>query len=103
MRMLRSLHWMEIKYIYHRWNAQESVKLRVFCHTRFRDLPFSISLLTGSLVYLQWGRLADRKINVSGVFCPLFLFLSLSPGKKRLIAGYILRAFPYYLNAWNSK
>ena len=66
---------MEIKYIYRRWNAQESVKLRAFSHTRsviFR----SISPLTDSLVYLKWGRLAARKINASGVF---FLPFSSSP------------------------
>ena len=31
---------MEIKYIYRRWNAQESVKIRAFCHTLRGGLPY---------------------------------------------------------------
>ena len=49
----------------------------------FRDLPFSFSLLTDSLVYYSEACLAARKINVSGVFFPPFRFLSFSPEKNK--------------------
>ena len=49
----------------------------------FRDLPFSIALLTDSLVYLQWGRLVARKINVSGVIFPSLSLRLCFPGKKK--------------------
>ena len=83
MKMLERVHWMEMKYIYHRWNTQESVKLRAFCHTRSRELLFTISLLTGSLVYNFIVRAVGGLQNkcIRRIFPP-FLFLSLSPKKK---------------------
>ena len=38
-----------------RWIAQEIVKLRAFCHPRSVDLPFPISLLTDSLIYIIYS------------------------------------------------
>ena len=68
---------MKIKYIYRRWNAQESVKLP---HA-FRDLPFDLTV-DGQFSLFIVGAVGSSQINVSGVF---FLPFSSSPfpGKKK--------------------